>query len=78
MASPLKLLKIFFYYGDIIGARGGKIDSVITRIRSGWSKFRDLVPLLTSRGFKGRLFSVCVCSLVLRLDVIRYDYTREE
>ena len=26
------------------------MDSVITKIRSGWSKFRDLVPLLASEG----------------------------
>ena len=32
-----------------IGVRDGAIDSVIARIRSGWQKFRDLVPMLASR-----------------------------
>ena len=36
---------------------------------SGWSKFRDLVPLLPSRGLplgtKGRFYPECVCSIML-------------
>ena len=43
-------------------------DSVIIRI-NGWNKFRDLVPLLASRGLslraKVRLHSACVCSIRL-------------
>ena len=43
--------------------------SVITKIRSGWSKFRDLIPLLANRalplGAKGRLYSACVRSIML-------------
>ena len=43
--------------------------NVITKITSGWSKFRDLVPLLANRGFplgaKGRLNSACVNSIML-------------
>ena len=39
--------------------RGNAFDSVITKIRSGWRKFRDFVPFLASRGLplgaKGRL-----------------------
>ena len=56
-------------WSDTIGARGGVFDSVITRIRNGWCKFWDLVPLLTSRAFplqaKDRLHSACVCSVML-------------
>ena len=44
MASFLKLWK-----GLAIGVRDGAIDSVIARFRSGWQKFRDLVPMLASR-----------------------------
>ena len=29
----------------------GVVDSVITRVRSGWSKFTDSVPQYISRGF---------------------------
>ena len=59
----------FCCLGDIIGARGGAFDSVITSISSGWFKFKDLVSMLASRGLslgaKGRLYSACVRSLVL-------------
>ena len=52
----------FFHFGYTIGTRGGVFDSVITNIRSGWSKFRVLVPFLASKGFllgtKYRLYSV--------------------
>ena len=38
-------------------------------LRSGWCKFRYLVPLLAGRGFpleaKGRLYSACVQSVML-------------
>ena len=47
MTSLLKLKKNF---GASIGAKRGAANSVIMRIRSRWSKFRDLVPLLASRG----------------------------
>ena len=39
-----------FYLGDTIGARVIAVDNVATRIRSGWSKFRDLVSLLANGG----------------------------
>ena len=40
----------FDWLGDVIGAGGGVEAAVITRIRSGWRKFRELFPPLTSRG----------------------------
>ena len=59
----------FCYPADTIGARGDTADSAITRIRCGWSKFRDLMPLLASRGLpfqaKCRLYSACVCWAVI-------------
>ena len=60
-------MKEFCYLGDTIGARGGAFDSERTRIRCGWFKFRDLVPLLASRGLslgaRGRSYSACVLSI---------------
>ena len=54
---------------NTVGVRRGAVDSVITRIKSGWSKFRDLVPLLVSRGLplgaNGRLCSAFVRSVML-------------
>ena len=56
----LEIGEKFCYLGDTIGAREGTVDCVITRIRNGWSNFRDLVPLIPSRclplGAKGRLY----------------------
>jgi len=44
-------------------------ESVVTRIRCGWGKFRELLPVLTSKRFslcrKGRLFGACVRTVIL-------------
>ena len=65
----LKIVKKSFYLDHTIGARRGAVDSVKTRIMSGWSKFWHLVPLLTSidlpLGDEGRLYYTCVCSFTL-------------
>ena len=57
------------YPDDTKGVRGDAVDSIITRIRSGRSKFRDLVPLLASKGLplgaKDRLYSAYVPSIML-------------
>ena len=58
----------YCYLGDTVGAIGSAFGSVITSFRSGWCKFRDLVPLLTrclSSGAKGRLYFACVHSVML-------------
>ena len=53
----------------MLSACGGAEASSISRIRSGWKKFRELLPLLTSRVFlhkmKGKLYSACVRSVML-------------
>ena len=53
----------------MISAGGVARESSVARIRSGWKKFRELLPLLTSRVFslhmKGRVFEACVRSVVL-------------
>ena len=67
--QTLEVVEKFCYLGDTIGARGGAEDSITGRIRSGWSKFRELVPLLASKGLslasKGRLYQACVRSVML-------------
>ena len=59
----------FCYLGDMLSAGGGAEASTVARVRSGWKKFRELLPLLTNRTFshkvKGRLFSACVRSAML-------------
>ena len=59
----------FCYLGDMLSAGGGAEASTVARVRSGWKKFRELLPLLTSRIFshkvKGRLYTACVRSAML-------------
>ena len=43
--QSLEIVEKFCYLGDTVGARRGQYDSIITRIKSEWCKFRDLVPL---------------------------------
>lgn len=47
----------------------GAADNAIPKIRSGWSRFRDLASLLVSRGLplvgKGRLYDTCLRSVML-------------
>ena len=54
-----EIVEKFCYLVDATGTRGGADDSVTTRIRIGWSKFRDFVPVIASRGLplrrKGKL-----------------------
>ena len=56
----------FCYLGDMLSAGGGAEASSVMRVRSGWKKFRELLPLLTSRVFshkmKGKLYAACVRS----------------
>ena len=58
-----------FYLCDTVGAGKGAVDSVTTRIKGGWSKFRDLALFLASRGLplraKGGLCSGCVRNVML-------------
>lgn len=54
----------FSYLGDMIGAGGGAVDASRTRVRCAWAKFRELSPILTTRGaslkVKGKLYSTYV------------------
>ena len=59
----------FFYLGDMISAGGGAELSSRIRIRCAWSKFRELSPILTSRGaslsIKGKIYKACVQSVMV-------------
>ena len=64
----LEILEMLPHLGDTIQARGSAVDSVITRISSEWSMFRDLVSLLASGGFPIRakgIYCACACSIKL-------------
>jgi len=54
----------FCYLGDTIGVGGGAKEVVRARVRCAWAKFKELAPVLTSRGaslkVKGNVYKACV------------------
>ena len=67
--KKLDVVDSFCYLGDTIGAGGGCDLSVITRIRSAWGKFRELLPILTSRALSyithGQIYSTYIRTVLL-------------
>ena len=59
----------FCYLCNKIAAGRGAFDSVISKIRSGWCKFNDLVLLSANKclplGATGRSYSACVWNIML-------------
>ena len=59
----LECVEQFCYLGDMIGT-GGAEDASRVRTRCAWAKFRELAPILTSRGaslaVKGKVYKACV------------------
>ena len=54
----------------ILGGHGGGAEEASrARVRCAWGKFRELSPILTSRGaslkVKGKLYSACVQSVMI-------------
>ena len=62
--DTLEAVDSFCYLGDMISAGGGCEKAIITRVKCAWGKFRELMPLLTSRALsfkrRGHLFNTCV------------------
>ena len=67
--SNLEVVDKFCYLGDMLDAGGGAESSTVTRVRSGWKKFRELLPLLTTKAIslkvEGELYAACVRSVML-------------
>ena len=67
--SNLEVVDKFCYLGDMLDAGGGAESSNVTRVRSGWEKFRELLPLLTTKAIslkvKGELYAACIRSVML-------------
>jgi len=67
--ADLEFVDKFCYLGDMLSVDGDADAAVETRIRIGWNKFRQLVPLLTNKDIslivRGRLYSSCVQSGML-------------
>ena len=67
--ANLELENKFCYVGDMLSVDGDANAAVETRIRTGWNKLRQMVPLLTNKDVpltvRGRLYSSCVQSGML-------------
>ena len=67
--DKLEVVAPFCYLGDMLSAAGGCELSTTTRVKTAWKKFKDLLPVLSSRhlSFKtcGRVYSSCMRSTVL-------------
>jgi len=63
-SANLEVVDKFCYLGDMFSVDGDADAAVEVRIRIGWNKFRQLVPLITNRDIslirRGRLYSSCV------------------
>jgi len=68
-SAKLELVDKFCYLGDKLSVDGDADAAVEARIRIGWNKFRQLVPLLTNNDvsliMRGKLYSSCVRSSML-------------
>ena len=68
-SAKLELVHKFCYLDDMLSVDGDADVAVEARIRTGWNKFRQLVPLLTNKyvslNMRGRLYSSCVRSSML-------------
>ena len=67
--DKLEVVASFCYLGDMLSAAGGCELSTTTCVKTAWKKFKDLLPVLSSRhlSFKtrGRVYSSCVRSAML-------------
>ena len=54
---------------DTLEAGGGAEDAAKTRVRCAWSKYNELIPILTLRGVslktKGKLYEACVQNVLV-------------
>ena len=65
----LEVVNKFCYLGDRLDVGGCAESSTVTRVRSVWEKFRELLPLLTTKAIslkvKGELYAACIRSVML-------------
>ena len=67
--DKLEVVASFCYLGDMLSAGGGCEMAVTTRVKTAWRKFRELLPVLTSRHLSykthGHVYSSCLGSAML-------------
>ena len=68
-SDKLEVVVSFCYLGDMLSAASGFELSTTTRVKTTWKKFKELIPVLSSRhlSFKThcRVYSSCVQSAML-------------
>ena len=68
--DKLEVVTYFCYLTDMLSAGGGCEITITTCVKTAWKKFRELLPVLTSRhlSYKTRchVYSSCVWSAMLR------------
>ena len=67
--GKLEVVASFCYLGDMLSAGGGCEIAVTTRVKTAWKKFRELLPVFTSRHLSyktcGHVYSSYVQSAML-------------
>ena len=67
--DKLEVVASYCYLGDKLSAGGGCAMALTTRVKTAWKKFRELLPVLTSRhlAYKtlGHVYSSCMPSAML-------------
>ena len=67
--QSLECVGKFCYLGSMIAAGGGAGEASRARVRCAWAKFRELAPILTSRGaslkVKGQVYRACVQTVLV-------------
>jgi len=67
--ASLELVDMFCYLGDMLSVDGDADAAVQARVRKGWNKLRQLVPLRTTKDIslpmRGKLYRSCLCSCML-------------
>ena len=67
--DKLEVVASFCYLGDMLSAGGGCEITVTTCVKMAWKKFRELLPVLTSRHLsyktRGHVYSSCVRCAIL-------------
>ena len=60
----MECVEKFYYLVDMIGARGVAEEAFRSRARCAWVNFKELAPVLASRGaclkVKGKVYGACV------------------
>ena len=61
--GKLEVVASFYYLGDMLSAGGGCEIAITRRVKTAWNKFRELLPVLTSRHLsyktRGNVYSSC-------------------